>query len=348
MVDCKSKWSVVRATLVICLSIARLAAAGAPGGADHVFDDGVEVHFLAGEAATDAMVDDRGDPFFDRLSLLEIELRLRRPLESRDIGAEQRRFKEFVRGCVVDWTDPEKSSVLDVLKTVHEKCERHAPRLVPVQWRFIKTNGKDEGLPYTRNDCIIIPQHWLASPRIEEGLFIHEIFHVYSRLHPEARARLYRAIGFLPLGKVSLPESLSRKRLTNPDGGDVAYAIRLTSKDGRSVRAAPIIYSKHASRLDSARNLFDYIDFGLFEVRQEGDSWTVVSDDAGEATPLDSSEYTGFFEQIGHNTQYIIHPDEILADNAELLVATRSGGDPSRVYSPKVLEEVEKVLTEAE
>jgi hypothetical protein len=51
---------------------------------------------------------------------------------------------------------------------------------------------------------------------------------------------------------------------------------------------------------------------------------------------------TGLFEQIGRNTDYVIHPEEILASNFELLV-TGAEGAPS----PQVLERIREELTRA-
>jgi hypothetical protein len=50
---------------------------------------------------------------------------------------------------------------------------------------------------------------------------------------------------------------------------------------------------------------------------------------------------SGFYEQVGRNTQYIIHPEEILADNFAMLVM----GDQN-VPSPEILKKLQDVLTE--
>lgn len=52
---------------------------------------------------------------------------------------------------------------------------------------------------------------------------------------------------------------------------------------------------------------------------------------------------TGFFEQVGRNTDYLIHPEEILADNFAILVV----GD-ERIVSPEVINRIKKVLEEAQ
>ena len=50
-----------------------------------------------------------------------------------------------------------------------------------------------------------------------------------------------------------------------------------------------------------------------------GKRWQPVLSD-GQPQLLDPKTTTSFHEQIGKNTRYIIHPDEILADNFVHLV----------------------------
>ena len=50
----------------------------------------------------------------------------------------------------------------------------------------------------------------------------------------------------------------------------------------------------------------------------------------------------GFTEQVGRNTEYIIHPEEILADNFSLLLA-----QDKAVASPDVLQKIRAILLAA-
>jgi hypothetical protein len=50
-------------------------------------------------------------------------------------------------------------------------------------------------------------------------------------------------------------------------------------------------------------------------------------------------EVSRFFEQVGRNTNYVIHPEEILADNFALLVL-----DEHNVPSPEILEKTQRIL----
>jgi hypothetical protein len=72
----------------------------------------------------------------------------------------------------------------------------------------------------------------------------------------------------------------------------------------------------------------------------EGTNWTAGR--AGQSlVVLDPADVPEYFTAIGLNTRYIIHPEEILADNFTLLVR----GD-SKVRTPRILEELKRVLAE--
>ena len=57
---------------------------------------------------------------------------------------------------------------------------------------------------------------------------------------------------------------------------------------------------------------------------------------------LDPDDVPGYHEQIGRNTRYIIHPEEILADNFVFLLDGRID-----LPTPRVVEQMGKVLQES-
>jgi hypothetical protein len=50
-------------------------------------------------------------------------------------------------------------------------------------------------------------------------------------------------------------------------------------------------------------------------------------------------QISGFIEQVGQNTSYLIHPEEILADNFALLVLGMED-----VPSPEILKRIRAIL----
>jgi len=287
---------------------------------DHVFPDGVEVYLLSKDEAASAIIDDTIDPFFSKLTLLDITLRLGHELQSNQLDREQARFRTLVGQSVQDWTPEEKRALLPVLISTHEKCQAVVPSLIPQKWRFIKAHGDATPAPHTRGSCVVLTQSNLAEG-VREQAIIHETFHVFSRRNPKTRKQLYRIIGFQHLGSVALPPSVESRRITNPDGIDYAWAITVRNSAGRKLRVIPLTYSRHDALQEGMTEFFDYVTFRFIEVQREGDAWVAVTDKTGEAPVVEPIE--GLFEQIGLNSRYIIHPDEILADNVALLTLSK-------------------------
>jgi hypothetical protein len=106
---------------------------------------------------------------------------------------------------------------------------------------------------------------------------------------------------------------LLQRKVTNPDGVQNGWAISLTNQN-EAVEAVPILLAT-GPRFDpneSGASPYDY--FRLLVVKPDRTGWAPQLV-AGRPRLLQPAETTGWFEQIGRNTRYTIHPDEILADN---------------------------------
>ena len=69
------------------------------------------------------------------------------------------------------------------------------------------------------------------------------------------------------------------------------------------------------------------------------DGWRPVTKADGSPYAVAPVRVTNFEEQIGRNTGYIIHPEEILADNfAHLIIETKN------LPNPEIVAEIAKVL----
>ena len=86
---------------------------------------------------------------------------------------------------------------------------------------------------------------------------------------------------------------------------------------------------------------FNYLQFKFLLVERDENSSTVKPIYEGQKPQIfGMQQVSGFFEQVGRNTRYIIHPEEILADNFALLVL-KEGNIPSR----EIIEKIKKILT---
>jgi hypothetical protein len=80
------------------------------------------------------------------------------------------------------------------------------------------------------------------------------------------------------------------------------------------VKAIPLITSKSKVYDPKKPNFFDYLHFDLYSLDNKGDHYMAKSTTTGQ-TLLPMQSTPTFFTKIKDNTQYIIHPDEIMADN---------------------------------
>ena len=76
----------------------------------------------------------------------------------------------------------------------------------------------------------------------------------------------------------------------------------------------------------------------LMVVEKKEGKWQPVAS-GGAPILLDPKQVPSFLEQIGKNTGYIIHPDEILADNFKHLVK-----EEQKLPTPKIVEQMQSVL----
>ena len=266
------------------------------------------------------------DAFVERLSPFDRAARLKT-----DRVVSEAEYLEFAASAALGWEESDRRTISAAYDQVEAKIRAlHLP--LPSKLFVVKTTGKEEGdTVYTRQTAVMIPRSKIGDnlPR----LLAHELFHLASRANPALAERLYAVIGFTRCTEASYPANLAARKLTNPDAPRNDYCIRVTL-DGQSVAATPILFS-HAASYDPTRGgeFFDYLQLGL-----------LVRAASGEALSTEKvvglQQVTGFFEQVGQNTQYVIHPEEILADNFALLVLDM------KVKSPAVLIGLRRALAE--
>ena len=161
-----------------------------------------------------------------------------------------------------------------------------------------------------------------------DGLVAHEIFHVITRHHPELRDRLYAVIGFEPCRGLKLPESLEARKLTNPDAPLHQHSIGV-EVGGEPARVVPVLVAAREFDHESDADLLDYARLDFLLVEEKGGRWVAVEDGDGEPVAVSPMRMKNFAEQIGKNTGYIIHPEEILAENfRHLVLGTERLPDP--------------------
>lgn len=163
-------------------------------------------------------------------------------------------------------------------------------------------------------------------------IFWHETFHCLTRCNPDFRAEMYKLIHFTVQDKdFPLPASVAEYHISNPD---VEH------------------HNSYATFIIDDQNIdcfTDYVTTGHFE--KEGDSFFYCSTTA--LVPIDGSDiyYTpeqaeNFDEVFGTNTDYVIDPEECMADNfSYALTYGMSGPDGKGYPNPEIIEGILEILS---
>ncbi len=279
----------------------------------------------------------RRDAYIQRMSPFDRQVR---PKTDRDVSEQE--LLAFFSRHVLPWNAEEIEKLTPSVEALGRKLASWKLQLPPVVL-LVKTSGQEEGgAAYCRGAAIVLPQSMIdGNPKTLNSVLPHELFHVLSSHNPRLREALYQIIGFKPCNEVPLPEPLAARKITNPDAPINNHFITVMH-EGRSLELMPVLFSK-TQRYDMARggNLFAYLKFELMALENDqGVRRAAIV--AGQSVLLDPADVPGYGEQIGRNTKYIIHPEEILADNFVFLIDGRID-----LPTPRVIEAMGQVLQAA-
>lgn len=291
------------------------------------------VRFASAEEG--AAVLGKRDRFVKALSRFDRQVRLQTAGEA----TEEELLVNF-RKQALDWSDEGIERITPIVKSIAERFQKIRAPLPKEVLLVFTTNELETGYSHCRENAIVIPQHVLRRSDDQlERLLVHELFHIISSHRVDLRRDLYAAIGFTLCDEIPLPESLKDRKITNPDAPIVDCYIELTD-GGKKTLAAPVLYAA-TTEFDpqQKRGLMEYVTFRLLVLEQNTGKLTPALMENGQAIVVDPKKTPSFFEQVGKNTNYIIHPDEILADNFIKLVM----GDQN-IATPRVVDAMAKLL----
>ncbi|MBF6607153.1 MAG: hypothetical protein ITG00_00250 [Flavobacterium sp.] len=240
----------------------------------------------------------------------------------------------FITEQVREWTEEEKEKLNKIFREIDQSVADQKFKLnFPEEIYFVKTTALEEGGAggYTRGNYIVLKSDIMALPENSvKQTVIHELFHILTRYDNEFRRDMYAIIGFKLMKPIKYPEAIAHRRITNPDAPQTDSYVTLR-KDG-SANYMMILYSDGAY---GGGLFFQYLNVGFLQL--DAKKQPVV--DKGFPVIHSMNEVEGFFEQIGRNTQYILHPEEIMADNFVFAINDRKG-QPTQ----KIVQEIQKRL----
>ncbi len=219
--------------------------------------------------------------------------------------------KQYVRS----WTCDEIAYLRSILRFASEKMQCLSLLFeLPDPVILVKTTGWEEGGAngYTRNSAIFLNQNSLSP-----DLLLHELFHLISRFNPSKRSKIYESLGFVTCNPIAYEDDF---RITNPDAPTFNHFLKVMHA-GREVLVAPIIRS---SRLYSGGGFFSYVEKRLLLLEDHCGAIRPVKLTGGHVF-LRFDQVENLYTQIGRNTAYNIHQEEVSADHFGFLLLEREG-----------------------
>jgi len=275
------------------------------------------------------------DRFIISLSPFDRQVRVK---SGKEVSEEE--LLTFIEKQVVAWDAAQVAKVSAIVAAVRQKLQPFKLNLPPTVL-LVQTTGEEEsGAAYCRGSAIVLPRNMVRRDEKSLGrILTHELFHILSSHDAKLRERLYAIVGFASCTEIQLPAPLRARKITNPDAPVCEHFIEVEYQNA-PVKAVPILFAS-PERYDASRggSLFQYLTFRLMVVGQDGDKW-MPTEENGEPVLLEARDVPTFFDKIGRNTSYIIHPEEVLAENFVLMVDNKTD-----VPTPRIPKEMKRVLS---
>lgn len=277
-----------------------------------------------------AIIDDAY--FFEHITKLDMCIQMHETDTSQSRDELLTQYKQLLSSSVLDtFSRDQQQRLYTVMKELCDDIERYFPNLALEQSiGLLNCNGNHYGKTafYTRGYNIVIPPYYkeMSYDDLLKVMY-HEWFHLWIRYTKQPLRDIYKLVQVETLSpiqgidNVQLEKSafIKQRELLNPDGlREVKYVDTLTHK-----YYLPVLYSKYDELKPALNDFFDYAHFQLFEMTVLKASETykipqldIISENIGQ----DVSLFPQFFDEGYYNTDYNIHPDEILADNFAILI----------------------------
>lgn len=256
------------------------------------------------------------DAYTQQLSAFELQAKVR-TMNAATEGDYLRNATQFVR----PWTGNEIAYLKAIIGSTDSRIQALGLQLdLPKDIFIVKTTGWEEGGAngYTRGNVI-----YLNRSSISQKLFHHELFHLISRFASPSRLdSVYGVLGFKPTESIEFNDD---RRISNPDAPALRHVIHVRYRN--KMAAAAIVL--RGNRPYSGGGFFPYVQKRLLLVEEE----------EGHLIPFESSR--NLYSQIGRNTSYNIHQEEISAVHFEYLLASTTG-----IPNPHLVESLHRVLAE--
>ncbi len=235
------------------------------------------------------------------------------------------------------WSEAEKTKANKAFATIEAAVKKQKLKLAfPAEVILIKTSMAEEGgaAAYTRENWIAIGEQALEKMPDEDfaRLVAHELFHIMTRTDLAFKKKTYGIIGFTVLDRpIVFPSDLMQKLISNPDVSRRDSYASFTI-EGKSMNCTMVIYT---DKPYTEGTLSQYIKVGLVPLNEQ----FIPIQQNGITTIYTPEQASDFQERTGKNTNYVIDPEEILAENFSYLMVSKAD-----LPNPQLVEDLGKAL----
>ncbi|MBR3494256.1 MAG: hypothetical protein IKH38_02410 [Clostridia bacterium] len=253
-------------------------------------------------------------------------------------GATLAELEAFIPGQVLDFTDAEIAAIDAAMAEMEAVCTGRGYRLPATDSIvFIKTTMAEEcgAGAYTHGTEIYLGESVLSYASREDSdavrffkqVLAHELFHCLTRKHPDFRAAMYGILGFTVVEKdFAFPPEIRNLIISNPDvehhNSYAAFEIKGEMKN------CTVIFTTEPFRKPGDM-FFDHMVTGLVPIDDLGTLYT-------------KEDAANFWDVFGRNTNYVIDPEETLADNFRMTIFDGPGS--MEFQSPEIIEAIDRLL----
>lgn len=249
-------------------------------------------------------------------------------------------LKEYGASQMLEYSDEEKEAIKKLIQDMETDLAKNKYTLPPTdEIVLIKSTQNEEGGSgaYTHKTHIYFGDYWiegLTSDDPEEKMWAkqtmwHELFHCLTRNNPDFRKKMYSIIHFTINDKdFEIPPAVYEKYISNPDvehhNSYASFNINGEMKDCYTA----LIALKPYENVDD--NFFDCMGTALVPI--DGSNTFYLPEDA-----------SNFWDVFGENTEYVIDPEECMAENFSY--AMTYGLDGVEYKNPEIIEAILEIVS---
>ena len=162
-------------------------------------------------------------------------------------------------------------------------------------------------------------RNYIFMKNMDYDLLTHELFHVFTRYNPVKQQDMYRLLGFKIADKLRVPDTVKDLIISNPDTHRKVYTTVSATKNVKYI-VTPLIYGRNFKTQKTINeSFFKNMQKSLLVVTlRNRENEIVLTPKYNEF--IDFKDHPEYTSKLHQNTNYDLHPEEVLADNFSFIM----------------------------